>query len=72
MFSFFFNDKPVTDYTSALASDSTQYKKFFHACLDHGVYLAPSAYEAGFLSTAHEGSAIDKACEVISSAIAKL
>jgi len=72
MFSFFFNDKPVTDYTSALASDSTQYKRFFHACLDHGVYLAPSAYEAGFLSTAHEGSAIDKACEVISSAIAKL
>jgi glutamate-1-semialdehyde 2,1-aminomutase len=40
--------------------------------LERGVYLAPSAYEAGFLSTAHEGSDIDQACAVLSDAIAGL
>ncbi|MCX6954319.1 MAG: aspartate aminotransferase family protein, partial [Verrucomicrobia bacterium] len=44
----------------------------FHNCLARGVYLAPSAYEAGFLSTAHEGPAIARACEIMSQAIAEL
>jgi muramoyltetrapeptide carboxypeptidase len=44
----------------------------FHACLARGVYLAPSAYEAGFISTAHDGPAIDRACEIMSRAIAEL
>jgi len=69
MFSVFFNQNPVTDYDSAIASDAAAYRRFFHACLDRGVYLAPSAFEAAFLSTAHEGSAIDRACEVLSAAI---
>jgi glutamate-1-semialdehyde 2,1-aminomutase len=62
----------VRDYASALTSDAKLYAKFFHTCLDHGVYLPPSAYETWFLSTAHEGGAIDKACEVMSEAIASL
>jgi glutamate-1-semialdehyde 2,1-aminomutase len=69
MFSIFFTPVPVRDYATALQGDAKLFGRFFHACLDRGVYLAPSAYEAGFLSTAHEGSAITKACEVMSEAI---
>ncbi len=69
MFSIFFTDTPVRDYATALKGDAKLFARFFHACLDGGVYLAPSAYEAGFLSTAHEGAAIAKACEVMTGAI---
>jgi glutamate-1-semialdehyde 2,1-aminomutase len=72
MFSLFFNEHPVRDMPGALASDSKLFGRFFRACLDGGVYLPPSAYEAWFLSTAHEGTVIDRACEVISKAIAGL
>ncbi|MBC8010416.1 MAG: glutamate-1-semialdehyde 2,1-aminomutase [Burkholderiales bacterium] len=72
MFSLFFNPNPVTDMPTALASDSKIFGRFFHACLAGGVYLPPSAYEAWFLSTAHEGAAVDRACEIISTAITGL
>jgi glutamate-1-semialdehyde 2,1-aminomutase len=72
MFSIFFSDVPVRDYASALTSDAKLFSRFFHGCLDRGVYLAPSAFEAGFLSTAHEGAAIDRACEVLALAIREL
>ena len=72
MFSLFFNPEPVRDYDSALRSDAKLFARLFHFCLDRGVYLAPSAYEAGFLSTAHEGRDIDQACAVLSDAIAGL
>ena len=54
---------------TALSSDAKLFRRFFRACLDDGVYLPPSAYESWFLSTAHEGAAIDRACAVISKAI---
>ena len=69
MFSFFFTDTPVRDYDTALKSDAKLFARVFRAALDGGVYLAPSAYEAGFLSTAHEGPAIDRACDVLTTAI---
>ena len=72
MFSLFFNENPVRDMPTALASDAKLFGRFFRACLDGGVYLPPSAYEAWFLSTAHEGPAIARACEVITDAIAGL
>ena len=72
MFSIFFTPTPVRDYATALTGNKEIFNRFFHACLAGGVYLAPSAYEAGFLSTAHEGSAIDRACEVVTQAIAGL
>jgi glutamate-1-semialdehyde 2,1-aminomutase len=72
MFSFFFSGTPVHDYAQALAADAAVFRRIFHACLDRGVYLPPSAYEACFLSTAHEGAAVDQACEVIAGAIAGL
>jgi glutamate-1-semialdehyde 2,1-aminomutase len=72
MFSIFFNPAPVRDYATAVQSDAKVFGRFFHACLAQGVYLAPSAFEAGFLSTAHEGRAIDRACEVLTQAIREL
>jgi glutamate-1-semialdehyde 2,1-aminomutase len=72
MFSIFFTDSPVRDYATALQGDAKLFGRFFHACLDGGVYLAPSAYEAGFLSTAHDGATIAQACDVLSGAIAGL
>jgi glutamate-1-semialdehyde 2,1-aminomutase len=72
MFSLFFTPTRVRDYTTALTSDAKLFGRFFHACLAKGVYLPPSAYEAWFLSTAHEGRDIDRACEIVSSAIKEL
>ena len=72
MFSIFFTDTPVRDYATALKSDAKVFSKFFHLCLEKGVYLAPSAYEAGFLSTAHDGPAIERACDVLSESLRSL
>ena len=53
MFTFFFTPDPVTDWESAARSDKALFAKLFHFLLDRGVYLAPSQFEAGFISTAH-------------------
>jgi glutamate-1-semialdehyde 2,1-aminomutase len=72
MFSLFFNAEKVRNYDQAIASNGDQYRKVFRYALDHGVYLAPSPYETAFISTAHEGADIDKACEVLDAAIRTL
>jgi glutamate-1-semialdehyde 2,1-aminomutase len=72
MFSLFFTSKPVTDYAGALTGDAALFARFFRGCLDAGVYLPPSAYETAFISTAHGGQAIDRACEVMESVILRL
>jgi len=53
MFTFFFTNEPVTDWESAKKSDAATFGKFFHFMLERGVYLAPSQFEAGFVSAAH-------------------
>lgn len=53
MFTTFFNDLPVTNWSDAKRSNTAAYASFFHALLEQGVYLAPSQFEAGFMSTAH-------------------
>ncbi len=53
MFTFFFTPDPVTDWESAKKSDTARFGKFFHFLLERGVYIAPSQFEAGFVSTAH-------------------
>jgi glutamate-1-semialdehyde 2,1-aminomutase len=53
MFTFFFTSEPVTGWDSAKRADTARFKQFFHWMLDRGVYLAPSQFEAGFVSTAH-------------------
>jgi glutamate-1-semialdehyde 2,1-aminomutase len=53
MFTFFFTPEPVTDWDSAKRSDTACFGRFFHFMLERGVYLAPSQFEAGFVSAAH-------------------
>ncbi len=53
MFTFFFTPGPVTDWESAERSDKARFAKMFHFMLDRGVYLAPSQFEAGFISSVH-------------------
>jgi glutamate-1-semialdehyde 2,1-aminomutase len=53
MFTFFFSPGPVTDWESVKSSDTGRFRQFFHWMLDRGVYLAPSQFEAGFVSAAH-------------------
>jgi glutamate-1-semialdehyde 2,1-aminomutase len=56
----FFTKGPVVDYASARRSDTKAYAKFFHRMLEQGIYLAPSQFEAAFLSTAHTAADIEK------------
>ena len=58
-YSTFFTESPVTDWDSASRADRARYGAFFRSMLEGGVYLAPSAFEASFVSTAHDGEAID-------------
>ncbi|HME06537.1 MAG TPA: glutamate-1-semialdehyde 2,1-aminomutase, partial [Bryobacteraceae bacterium] len=58
MFTFFFTDQPVTDWESAKKSDVARFAKYFHWMLDRGIYLAPSQFEAGFVSAAHSAEDI--------------
>ncbi|MFL5480810.1 MAG: glutamate-1-semialdehyde 2,1-aminomutase [Gemmatimonadaceae bacterium] len=64
MWGFFFAAQPVRNFSDAKASDVNMFRRFFHAALERGVYLAPSAFEACFMSAAHSdqdiGEALDK------------
>lgn len=54
MFGLYFRDQKPTDYSQVMACDAERFKQFFHLMLDAGVYLAPSAFEAGFVSARHD------------------
>lgn len=61
MFGLFFTDKAqITSYADVMRCDSERFKQFFHAMLAQGIYLAPSAFEAGFMSLAHTEQDIEK------------
>ena len=57
---FFGGRDPVTNFAQAQASETLRYPAFFHAMLDAGVYLPPSAYESWFVSAAHDDAAIER------------
>ncbi len=64
MFGFFFTDQdPVTRYEQVVACDQERFRRFFHGMLEAGVYLAPSAFEAGFVSAAHGDAEIEATLE---------
>jgi glutamate-1-semialdehyde 2,1-aminomutase len=65
LFSVFFTDDDVVDYDSARQQSTETYAAFFHEMLDQGVYLPPSAYEAWFLSAAHDDAALDRVVEAL-------
>ena len=69
MWGFFFSENPVRNFTDAKASDVTLFRKFFHAALERGVYLAPSPFESCFMSAAHSDEDISIALEKMRDAL---
>src|SRR5262249_30912526 len=65
----FFTDRPVTDYATAKRADTARYARFFHAMLARGVFLAPSQFEAAFVSLAHREGDIAAAAEAATQAM---
>jgi glutamate-1-semialdehyde 2,1-aminomutase len=72
MFTFFFTDRPVTDYESAKLSDTAKFGQFFRLMLERGIYLAPSQFEAAFLSAAHTAEDIAKTVAAAKESFARL
>lgn len=72
MFGLFFGPGPVTGFAQATACDGAAFGRFFHAMLERGVYLAPSAFEAGFMSSAHSDADIDATLDAAREAFATL
>ncbi|MCU0767174.1 MAG: glutamate-1-semialdehyde 2,1-aminomutase [Gammaproteobacteria bacterium] len=73
MFGIFFTDAgTVTSYAQATACNVDQFKRFYHAMLRRGVYLAPSAFEAGFVSAAHTAADVDATLAAAAEAFAEL
>ena len=72
MFTGFFNAGPVSALAEVEQSDTAAYGRYMHALLDRGVYIAPSQFEAGFVSIAHTNEDIDRTIEVVGEALAGL
>jgi glutamate-1-semialdehyde 2,1-aminomutase len=72
MFCLFFTADPVVDLASARRSDPEKFGSFFRACLERGVYFAPSQFETGFLSTAHTLDDIEHTALIVRDALAGL
>lgn len=72
MWTTFFTNQPVTNWTTAATSDRSLFGSFFHAMLDEGVYLAPSQFEAAFVGLGHSSDVIDQTSEAAKRAFAKL
>ena len=71
MFGFFFSEHPVRSYRDTLTTKKESFNKFFHAMLENGVYFAPSAFEAGFVSAAHAGEALEFTLQALSDGFAQ-
>ncbi len=72
MFCIYFTDKPVWNLADAMASDRNRFSKFFRYMLETGVYIAPSQFEANFISTAHTAADIERTVQAATKAIKQL
>ena len=72
MFSVFFTDRPVRSFADVQKADVDRYRRFFHALLARGVYFAPSAFEAAFVSGAHDDTAVDATLDAVDGAFGAL
>lgn len=68
----FFQEGPVRNFSEAKKSDVKRYAAWFHALLEEGVYMAPSQFEAAFISAAHDGAVIDRTLEAFERALKKM
>ena len=69
MFGLYFSPEVPTSYRAVMSADTDRFKRFFHAMLDAGIYLAPSAFEAGFVSAAHSDDDITATIEAAGRAL---
>jgi glutamate-1-semialdehyde 2,1-aminomutase len=72
MFCAYFTNQPVHNLADALRSDRARFAKYFHAMLEQGIYIAPSQFEAGFISLAHTPADIEKTVRAATKALARL
>ena len=72
MFCGYFTSEPIHNLADAMKSDRERFKKFFHGMLSEGVYLAPSQFEAGFISTAHSPADIEQTVKAAASVMKQL
>jgi len=72
MFGLFFRETPPSTYAEVMQCDKDAFNRFFHAMLAEGIYLAPSAYEAGFVSTAHGPAEIERTLKAAAKIFAAL
>jgi glutamate-1-semialdehyde 2,1-aminomutase len=72
MFCLFFAKGPIYDLAGAKRSDLKKFARFFNACLDQGIFFAPSQFETGFISTAHQPLDLEKTCAVMSEVLQQL
>ena len=71
MFSMFFTDQEIVDFESVKTSDTEIFKRYFNAMLEEGIYIAPSQFEAGFMSALHTDGDIQKTIEANRKALQK-
>ena len=72
MFCLFFTENEVHNLANAKTSDLAAFRKFFHHCLAHGVYFAPSQFETGFISLAHSPDDLEQTAQVVAAALSAL
>lgn len=71
MFSMFFTDQEIVEYDSVMSCDTGFFKRYFNAMLEEGVYIAPSQFEAGFMSTVHTDEDIERTIDISRKALEK-
>jgi glutamate-1-semialdehyde 2,1-aminomutase len=72
MFCLYFTSLPVIDLVSAKRSDKDLFAKFFHGCMERGVYFAPSQFEAGFISLAHTSEDLERTGAIAADVLGKI
>ncbi|MBC7943870.1 MAG: aminotransferase class III-fold pyridoxal phosphate-dependent enzyme, partial [Burkholderiales bacterium] len=72
MFGLYFRPTPPESFAEVMQSDVAAFRRFFHALLERGIYLAPSAYEAGFVSAAHTDADIVQTLEAMEDALSSV
>jgi glutamate-1-semialdehyde 2,1-aminomutase len=65
MFCLFFTEQPVWNLADAMKSDLKEFARYFHFCLENGIYFAPSQFEAGFLCMAHTDRDLERTLEIV-------
>ncbi|TFV97971.1 aspartate aminotransferase family protein, partial [Oxalobacteraceae bacterium OM1] len=72
MFGIYFAERIPASFAEMMMCDKNRFNTFFHAMLDHGVYLAPSAFEAGFVSEQHDDAVMTATFDAADAAFARL